>query len=227
MTKGLIQANFLSFAIKVKAKYRNSVILGSINQISKKLEVSDYITRKQINYGLKNGLIVKIKGGYQVAKYKDVLNSIDSIKHIKHIKLFKEGTFSELVEKNLYAIARVNFNQQLFRGKQSATIKELRKLVTEETEMKGQFSKKEYDLYNKSKHRVLGENYIVTGQKHLSKLLNISQGLACKLLSRWSELRLIFRTIIYTPYFDRNNTTYSLNFKVPMICIGTKVGLIS
>lgn len=227
MTKGLLQVQFLCFAIIAKSKYRNSIILGSLNQISKKLEVSDYITRKQINYGLKNGLIIETKGGYKVVKYKTILDSIDTIKHVKHIKLFKEGNFAELVEKNLFAIARINFNQQLFRGKQSATIKELRKLVTEKTEIKGRFSKKEYDLYNKSKNRVLGENYIVTGQKHLCKLLNISQGLASKLLSRWSELKLIFRTIIYTPFFDKNDTNYSLKCKVPMICLGTRVGLIS
>jgi len=227
MTKGLSQVQFLCFAIIVKRNYCNSIILGSLNQISNKLGVTDYITRKQINYGLKNGLIAKIKGGYKVQKYKSILEHLDAITHIKHIKLFKEGNFAELVEKNLYAIARVNFNQQLFRGKQSETIKELRKLVTEETEIKGQFNKKDYDLYKKSKQRVLGENYIVTGQKHLCKLLNISQGLASKLLSRWSELRLIFRTIIYTPFFDSNDTNYSLNLNKPMICLGSKIGLIS
>lgn len=227
MTKGLSQVQFLCFAIIAKSKYRNSIILGSLNQVSKKLGVTDYITRKQINYGLNNGLIVKTKGGFKVVKYKTILESIDTIKHIKHIKLFKEGNFAELVEKNLYAIARVNFNQQLFKGKQSETIKELRKLVTEETEMKGKFTKKEYDLFKKSKQRVLGENYIVTGQKHLCKLLNISQGLASKLLSRWSELKLIFRTIIYTQFFDNNNTNYSLHLNKPMICLGSKIGLIS
>jgi hypothetical protein len=226
MTKGLQQIHFLCFAIKAKQAFKNSVLIGSLNQISLKVGVSDFVTRKQINYGLKNGLIVKSNNRYTLAKYNTILNSLQIVTHTKHLSLFKEGNFKELVEKNLFAVAKINFIQQLYKGKQSETIKRINKLVTEITGVKGKFSKRDYSLLTKSKGRVLGENYIVSGQKHLCKLLNISQGLASTLLDKWAKMGLIFRTIIYSSFFDKNEINYSLNTSIPKICIGSKLVLL-
>lgn len=225
MTKGLLQMNFFSFAIKCKVKYRNSILLGSINQISQKIGVTDYQTRKQINYGLKNGLIVKINGGYKLAKYSKIIESIESITDAKHMHFYKEGSLKELTDKNLFVIMRNNFKQQEFRANQSERLKQLKILTTAKTQVNNLFSKKDYTFFQKNKNRVLGENYIVTGQKHIAKHLKISQGLASLLLRKWSEMKLFFRTIIYTTFFDKNSVDYSLHTSIPRICKGSKITL--
>ncbi len=227
MTKGLQQIQFLCFAIICKRQYINSVVLGSINQISIKIGVTDYQIRKQINYGLKNGLITQNKGGYIFAKYSTIIEHIEAVGNAKHYDFYKEGNYSELVEKNLFIIALNNFKTQQFRAKQTIRLKQLNSLATVPTEVKGQFSKSDYSLYLKNKNRVLGADYIVTGQKHLSKILKVSQGLANKLLNRWAELGLFFRTIIYLSFFDKNEYNYSLNMAIPKICIGSKIVLTS
>lgn len=227
MTKGLQQIQFLNFAILCKELYRNSVVLGSINQISHKLNLSDHQTRKQVAYGLRNKLIFKIKRGYIFSKYSNIINNIDAVKVAKHYHFYKKGTFKELTEYNLFVIAKQNFIQQQFRGNQSETIRKVKKLATAKTERKDLFTKKEYSIYQKGLNRVLGENFIVTGQKHLCKLLNISQGLAARLLSLWANQKLFFRTIMYSSFFDKNNFNYSLNTAIPKICIGSKISLIS
>jgi hypothetical protein len=104
-------------------------------------------------------------------------------------------------------------------------IREIRKLATVESGLTNQFSKKDYNLYKASKNRVLGENFIVTGQKHLSKLLFISQGQANNLLNIWANMGLIYRTIMYSSAFDKNEYNYSLSLNKPMICLGSKIVL--
>lgn len=227
MTKGLEQMNFFSFVIKCKEKYSNSVILGSPNQISLKIGATDYQTRKQLNYGLKKGLIQKTNKGYILAKYTDILEHIDSIISHKHLHFYKKGTIKELTEKNLFVIMKNNFIQQQFRIKNTIRLKQLKSLATVKTEVNNLFSKRDYTFLQKNKHRVLGDDYIVTGQKHISKKLNISQGLASLLLDKWSKMGLFYRTLIYTTHFDKNSVDYSLNTSIPRICKGSKIILTS
>lgn len=222
MTKGLQQIQFLCFAIICKRMYLNSVLIGSPHLISKKIGISDYQTRKFINYGLKNGLISKNNGYFSIAKYDLILESIEAVKIKKQFTFYKEGNFSELVEKNLFAIASINFNQQLFKIKKAETLKIIKYKLA--TGFKG-ITRKEYNFYNKNKSCVQGENFIITGQKALCKLLKVSQGYSSYLLTKWAKIGLIFRTIQYSKYFDPNNSVV-LRLDNNMICLGSKIVII-
>lgn len=224
MTRGLIQVKFLCFAIIAKQKFVNSILLGSSHAISLKIGLSDHQTRKFINYGISNGLISKTNYGYRLSGYSKIIDNIDAVTHKRHTSFYKEGNFNELVKKNLFAVASVKFKQQQYKIDRFKSIEIIKQKIA--TGHKG-ITRKEYDFYKKNKNSVQGESFIVTGQKSISKMLNISQGYADKLLSEWGKLKLIFRTIMYSKYFDPfNEDNPLLNLDNKMVCLGSKIILI-
>lgn len=204
-----------------KRQYVNSVVLGSLNQISKKLNISDYLCRTYVNYGLKNGLIVKIKGGYIFAKYEEVFKHI-GLENPKIYSFCKFGNFQQLLERNTYAIARANFKQQEF------IIKQKTKYLTIKNKIEtGKYIKKaDYRFFNSKCVQSVNKS-IVTGQKHLSNLLGLSQGKAYKLLIKWVELGFITRKVSFSKNFDRFEDNRLLRLEIGnFICDGSVIKLL-
>lgn len=189
---GITQIKFLAFSIICKRRYINSVLIGSPAAIAKKIGISEYITRTYLNYGLKNGLIQKNKN-YTLSSYHKIISHLDVIEKIKHYKFKKEGTFKELIEEILFTIVHVNFKQQKYNIDRYQ--KYLNLLQT------GIQTKSERNLFRRM-HKKYGAgkkflNKIVTGQKHLSNLLGVSQRTANDLLNKWHEEKRIFRLKAY------------------------------
>lgn len=201
MTKGLEQIKFLCFCIMVKRRYINSVILGSLNQISIKVGISDYQTRKFINYGLKNGLISKTKGGFKVSSYKEQLKALNLTFDSKYLFLMRFGSFNELVERNLYLIARNNFKQQAFNIKKNNRLT----IIKRKIETDYYISKRDLKFYyaHFTKSVLSSKKIIVTGQKKISQILGVSKSFALFLLKRWNELKFIKREVSFSKSFDR------------------------
>lgn len=185
----------------VKRRYINSVILGSINQISIKVGISDYQTRKFINYGLKNGLISKTKGGFIVSSYKEQLKALNLTFDSKYLFVIRFGNFNELVERNLYLIARNNFKQQSF------NIKKNNRLTTIKIKIETDYyiSKRDLKFYyaHFTKSVLSSKKIIVTGQKKISQILGVSKSFALFLLKRWNDLKFIKREVSFSKSFDR------------------------
>lgn len=223
MTKGLQQIQFLCFAIICKRQYVNSVVLGSINQISIKVGVTDYQTRKQINYGLKNGLITKVKGGYLMPSYKNLLEHLNLSFDSKHMFIVRFGNFNELVERNLYSIARNNFKQQQFNIKRNDKLR----LIYNKIETDYHINKKDLKTFKQyfTKSVLSSEKSIVTGQKAIARILGISQTYANQLLKRWNDLFLIKREIVFSKDFNRyEDSNRLLRLEIGnYICLGSKV----
>lgn len=209
----------------VKRHYSNSVILGSKHEISKKLGLSDHICRSLINYGLKNNLIKEIDNGYIFSKYDIIIShlGIDE-SNINKYSFVKFGNLDQLMEVNSYVIARVNFKQQEFNIKQKTKYFSIKKRI--ET---GKYIKKaEYRFYNKLKCVQSVNKSIVTGQKHIAKILNTSQGTAYNLMLKWVNRGFIKREVGFSKLFDRFEDNQRLlrlaigNF----ICDGSVVKLV-
>lgn len=201
MTKGLEKIRFFCFCILIKRKYENSVILGSVNQIAKKVGVSEYHARKLINYGINKGLISKSNNIYNIASYKQLLNFLDLPFDVKHLFIMRFGNFDQLVERNLYLIARNNFKQQTYNIEKATKLL----LIKKKIETDYTITKVEYKFYQKYYNAgVLGSTkLIVTGQKKISQLLGISQSYANNLLEKWNKLGFILREISFSKSFDR------------------------
>lgn len=181
----------------VKRHYVNSVILGSKHTISKKLGMSDYMCRSLLNYGLKNSLIREIKNGYLFEKYDTIISHL-GLDNIKKYSFVKYGNLEQLLEVNSYIIARANFKQQEFNIKQKTKYFAIKKKI--ET---GQYIKKsEYRIFTKKCVQSVNKS-IVTGQKHLSKILGVSQGSAYNLMLKWVKNGFITRELSFSKNFDR------------------------
>jgi hypothetical protein len=216
MSKGLQRINFLNFAILVKRQYANSVVLGSKHSISLKVGVSDYQCRTFINYGLKNGLIKEINGGYKLTSYDNIIEHLN-IGSIKKYSFYKFGTFEQLKDVNLYVIARANFKQQEFNIKQKTKYLTIKKRI----ETGKYITKAEYRFYNKKCVQSVNK-IIVTGQKHISKLLQVSQGMAYRLMLKWVELGFIQRKVSFSKNFDRFDDNRLLRLSIGnYICDGS------
>lgn len=221
MTKGLQRINFLNFAITAKRQYVNSVLLGSKHAISLKLNISDYQCRTLINYGLKNGLIREIKGGYVFEEYDTIIKHI-GLENIKRYSFCKFGNLKQLFERNTYVIARANYKQQAF------IIKQKTKYLTIKNKIEtGKYiTRTEYRFFNNKCVQSVNKS-IVTGQKHISKLLGLSQGLSYKLLLKWVELKFITRKIAFSKNFDRFEDNRLLRLEIGnFICDGSVIKLL-
>lgn len=199
MRNGLVQMKYFCFCILIKRQYENSVILGSINQIAKKLNLSHHITSNQIKFGLKHGLLKKIDNGYLVVKYSNLFEFLQL--EDNNYSFCRFGNFQELIERNLYIIARHNFAQQ----KYNIELKKQYQLVKKKVETGYYMSRKELKFF-KDKNGVLQEKFtkgIITGQFHIANLLGISYGYAYTLLKKWAFLKLIEKETIYSKSFDR------------------------
>lgn len=202
------------------------MLIGSSHSISKKIGVTDHQCRTYIKYGLKNNLIFKTSNGYQLSKYKDLILNISVIneKAVKYYKFNKVGNFQEIENNILFQIAKQNFNNQLFYIKRRKDLRFYEALIKTEKRV----TKKQYNFYTKNKMCLSKNNIdsIVTGQKHLAKILGVSTKLANELLKHWHELKLIIRNVIYKPF-----QTYLDNIPLRMDiglmkCYGSRVTLL-
>ena len=203
MTKNYELFKFFNFCILIKRQYSNSIILGSKNEISNKINHSYYLTSKSLSYGLKIGLIKEIKGGFKVASYNDLIKALDLQGKIENYSFFKVGNYQELIIKNAFVIALQNFKAQEFKIKQKKNILSIRKRIAT-----GQrITKKQY---NQSKNECANlKQSIVTGQKHLQNILGFSQQTCYNLLKIWADFGLITRKVVYSknidPFYDNCN----------------------
>lgn len=201
MHQGLEKVKFFCFCILLKRRYENSIVFGSPIQIAKKAGISEYHTRKFINYGIKHNLIVKSDRAYKIASYNSLLGFLELNFDPKHLFIMRFGNFDQLVERNLYLIARNNFKQQSFNIKKTDKLL----LIKKKLETDYVITKAELRFYRRNfNNGVLNsKKTIVTGRKKISQLLNISQSYANSLLKRWSELKFIEREISFSKQFDR------------------------
>jgi len=218
----LDKINFVSFTFTAKRQYVNSVLIGSKHEISKKLKISDYKARKLINYGINHNLIEVTPNGFKIAPYSKIL-AILGLENIKQYSFCKFGNLSELVERNLYIIARANYKRQEFKIKQKTKYFKIKNKI--ET---GQYIRKaEYRFYNNNLSVQSVNKSIVTGQKHISKLLGVSQGMAYKLLVKWAKLKFIERKVSFSKNFDRFEDNRLLRLEIGnFICDGSVIKLL-
>lgn len=208
------------FCILIKNKYVNSVILGSINQISTKLNLSYYLTSKYLKLGLKLGLIESINNGYRVKSYDDLITSLGLQGKIQNYSFYKNGTFQELIIKNSFIIALYNFKAQEFKAKQKNNILSIQKRIATGQRV----SKKQYQQSKKECANFM--NQIVTGQKHLQKILGFSQQTCYQLLKIWDKVGFITRKVVFSKNIDPFYNNYTLNMnKGKMIVLGSKITL--
>ncbi len=215
----LEKINFIAFTFTAKRQYVNSVLIGSKHEISKKLKISDYKTRKLINYGINQKLIDVTPKGFKIAPYTKILAHL-GIDNIKQYSFCKFGSFEQLIERNLYIIARANYKQQAFKIKQKTKYFTIKNKI--ET---GQYIKKaDYRFYNNFKCVQSVNKSIVTGQKHISKLLGVSQGYAYKLMLKWVNLGFIERKVSFSKNFDRFEDNRLLRLEIGnFICDGSMI----
>lgn len=220
MTKKYELLKFFCFCILIKRQYVNSIILGTCNEISHKINTSYYLTKKYLNYGLKNGLIVKTKKGYKVASYNKLIQALGLPAKIENYSFSKEGNLQELIIKNSFVIALHNFKAQEFKIKEKKNILSIRnKIATGQV-----ISKKEYNKRNKTCAN-LNES-IVTGQKHLSKILGFSQNTSYNLLKIWDSVGYITREVVFSKKVDPFYNDYLLNMNLgKMIVLGSKISI--
>lgn len=220
MTKHYELFKFFNFCILIKRQYVNSIVLGTPNEISNKINTSYYLTRKYLNYGLKNGLITKTSSGYRVASYNKLIESLGLSSKIENYSFYKVGNLQELIIKNSFVIALHNFKAQEFKIKQKKDILSIRKRIAT-----GQvITRKEYNKSNKECANL--KDSIVTGQKHLKKILGFSQQTCYELLKIWSNIGLITRKVVYSTKIDPFYDNYVLNMtNGKMIVLGSKVEL--
>ncbi len=215
----LEKVKFVSFAIIAKRKYVNSVLVGSKHEISNKLNISDYHARKLINYGIKHRLIEVLPNGFQIAPYSELITHLQLPFDNKHLSLHRFGSFEDLVKINLYKIFRNNLITQEFNIKKAQKLETIKQLLESDKTL----TKVQYNFYNKNKTTALRKKNIVTGQKHISKILQISQGFAYSLMNEWSKMRLFFIETIYTnkfEYFSKNVLKLEVGLSV---CLGTRI----
>lgn len=220
MTKGYELFKFFNFCILIKNKYTNSVILGSTNEISNKISLSYYLTNKYLKQGLKNGLLVKIDKGYKVAKYDDLIKSLNLQGKIQNYSFYKDGTLQELIIKNSFIIALYNFKAQQFKAEQKSKILSIRKRIATGQRV----NKKQYQQSKKECANFM--NQIVTGQKHLKKILGFSQQTCYQLLKIWDKVGFITRKVVFSNKIDPFYDNYTLNMnKGKMVVLGSKITL--
>lgn len=206
-----------------KRTFTNSTLIGSPAEISKKIGISEHLTRTYLNYGLKNSLIVKFKGNYVLTSYDDIIEHIEVITYKKYYHFSKTGTFPELVDQILFEIANVNFKRQRYHINQRKKLKRSY-LPT----AKRQHLMKSYSSVG-AKH----VDAVVTGQKHLAKVLGVSQKKANDLLIYWNMTGRIIRRKIYKMISNVkskaiyrsivNQYGYCLDKRSYSICLGTQV----
>lgn len=220
MSKKYELFKLFNFCILIKRQYVNSVILGSTNQISNKLNHSYYLTSKYLKLGLKLGLITKINNGYKVSTYDSLIKSLGLQGKIQNYSFYKTGTLQELIIKNSFIIALYNFKAQEFKANQKNNILSIRKRIAT-----GQrITKKQYQQSKKECVNFL--NQIVTGQKHLKKILGFSQQTCYQLLKIWDNMGFITRKVVFSNKIDPFYDNYTLNMNNgKMIVLGSKITL--
>lgn len=199
------------------------MLIGTPQSIAKKLNLSDYLTRTYLNYGLKNGLIYKSKENYILTGYEKIIDHIRVITYKKYYHFKKTGTFKELIDDILLTIAKVNFKRQKYHIDQRTKLKRNYLRTVKRQQIENEYS------------RVGRENInsIVTGQKHLAKVLGISSKKANNLLIEWDMSRKIVRRKIFQTISSvknkafykniTNNYGYCLNYRGYSICKGSAV----
>lgn len=220
MTKRYELFKFFNFAILIKRQYNNSVILGSYNELSKKLNLSYYLTKRYINFGLKIGLIHKLPNGFKIASYDNLITKLGLADKIENYSFYKIGNLQELIIKNSFIIALHNFKAQEFKIKEKKKILSIKnRIATGQRISKADYSKSKKECANFL-------SSIVTGQKHLNKILGFSQNTCFNLLKIWHSFGFISRKVVYSNNIDPFNTSYILRLdKGNHISLGSKIVL--
>lgn len=191
---GITQIKFLAFSIICKRRFTNSTLIGSPAEISKKIGISEHLTRTYLNYGLKNSLISSKGNVYVFKKYKDIIGHVDVIDGLKPYRFKKEGTFRELVEEILFTIAQVNFKRQKYNIDRYKKYLELLNQTEILIKKEAYLLKRLHKKYGAGKRFI---NKVITGQKHLSKILGVSQRIANSLLIKWHNEKRLIRVKVY------------------------------
>lgn len=234
---------FLTFCIKAKTAYTNSILIGSKHIIAKKIGVSDYICRTYLNFGIKHGLIKRLsKNKYQIAKYSKLIRDINMVDptECRFIRLHKDGSFNDITSKNLFAFFGFHLKAQEWMIKRKNHYNRLfeKTVSTGKSESMRRGEVKAFCRLRKefgAKRKIRVNNYLMSGLNHLSHKLGVSVGKAHTLFKEWQGMGLIKRNIIIKdfneslfkdPYFSRPKNLVYINDGYKLI-LGSKITLLS